>query len=102
MRGRLDFNEPFALGGIERIGRACVGTCSLFFEHFSSVVGQVRWPSKVRHCWCSIFPWSEGKIPSSGSLVDCHSAINAHVSRERLRRHDLSFLNDTCKGYRGT
>jgi len=56
-------------------------------------------------CWadeCSIISWSDEKIPSSGSLVDCHSAINVHASREILKRRDLWFLSDTCKGYYGT
>ena len=35
-------------------------------------------------------------------LVICHSAINAHVSRTRLRGHDHWFLTATCKGYEGT
>jgi len=35
-------------------------------------------------------------------LVYCQYAINAHVSRERLRRHGLWFPSDTCKGYYGT
>jgi len=35
-------------------------------------------------------------------LVVCQSVINAHVSRTRLRGHDLWFLTATCKGYEGT
>ena len=35
-------------------------------------------------------------------LVVCQLVINAHVSRTRLRGHDLWFLTATCKGYEGT
>jgi len=51
----------------------------------------------VRPCHSEV-----GKIPSLESLVVCHSIINAHVLRVRLRGHDLWFLTTMCKGYDGT
>jgi len=80
------------------IGRAH----SLFPEFCRFIARQVRLLSGVFGMWMLDFSSLDKKIPSSGNLVDCHSTINAHVSRKRLRRQDLWFLCDTCKGYCGT
>ena len=102
---RLWIWEPFALvvKRVVRIVRESVWTRSLFSEPLlfpDQASSPMQWATSSM--WVLGWLRSEGKIPSFGSLVDCHFAINAHVSRERLTRHDLWFPSDTCKGYCST
>ena len=102
---RLWIWEPFALvvKSVVRILRAGVWTRLLSSEP-PLFPDQASSPMEWAMSGMWVLGWlrSEGKIPSSGSLVDFHSTINAHISRERLRRHDLWFLSDICKGYCST
>jgi len=72
-------------------------------------------PLFVRHimprlsCWkmCPAYLSSSMLVRSEKDslvrkFVVCDSVINAHVSRMRLRGHDLWFLIATCKGDGGT
>jgi len=82
-----------------RIWWSCDETRSPHPWHICFIAKQVcQLNGCVRHTNARLIliRWKDSPVRK---LVDCHSAINAHVLRERLRRHDLWFLSVTCKGY---